>query len=57
MSATDSNQANLANNRPYHTPKLKKFGSVSDLTLTSPFAGNSSFDGGAFPNSYVAAGS
>lgn len=55
MSATHSNQANLANNRPYHTPKLKKFGSVSELTLTSPVG--VLFDGGGAANSYAAAGS
>lgn len=53
MSQTTSNQANTANQKEYHTPKLRKFGNVSDLTLTNappPFSGN---DGGSFPNFYA----
>lgn len=46
------NQATQAK-KPYHTPELKKFGSVSDLTLTNDaFAPNP--DGGSgFPNLYA----
>ena len=35
MFQTTSNQGNTANQKEYHTPKLRKFGNVSDLTFTA----------------------
>ena len=54
MSQTTSNQANItANKKPYHTPQLQKFGSVSDLTLTMPRPAPNLGDGGTFFNQYA----
>lgn len=57
MSQTTHNEANTANQKEYHSPKLRKFGNVSELTLSNAFSGNPSSDGGSFPNSYVGGGS
>lgn len=37
---SQSNQATTENQKPYHTPQLRKFGNIKDLTLASPFSGN-----------------
>lgn len=47
------NQTSNTEKKPYHTPELKKFGSVSDLTLTSPGVPGDPTDGGGGFNQYA----
>ncbi|MGD1912323.1 MAG: hypothetical protein ACFB2X_16145 [Rivularia sp. (in: cyanobacteria)] len=50
MSQIDCNQATANNKKTYHSPQLKKFGKVSELTLTTQtFVGS---DGGSGINQY-----
>ena len=53
MSQIDCNQATTNNKKKYHSPQLKKFGKVSELTLSNT-AGDFSLptDGGSFPGIY-----
>ena len=51
MSQTNCNQATANNKKTYHSPQLRKFGKVSDLTLTNQtFIGS---DGGSGLNQYA----
>ncbi|MDB9518578.1 lasso RiPP family leader peptide-containing protein [Roseofilum reptotaenium CS-1145] len=51
MRQINENQGNTAEHREYRTPKLRKFGSVSELTLTQPRPATGN-DGGSFFNQY-----
>lgn len=54
MSQMTSNPDNSPNQKEYHTPKFRKFGSVSDLTLTTAAPSSNPSDGGfPFPNAYT----
>ncbi|MBE9198376.1 MULTISPECIES: hypothetical protein [unclassified Nodularia (in: cyanobacteria)] len=55
MSQISTNQSNSANHKPYHTPELRKFGNIKNLTLASPTFNIDGIDGGgsAFPNVYA----
>ncbi len=54
MSQIDCNQVTANNKKTYHSPQLKKFGKVSELTLTNaPPAVAAGNDGGSSPNFYV----
>lgn len=35
MSQTTTEQANAAKKKPYHSPQLRKFGNVNELTTTN----------------------
>ena len=52
MQPIPENQDNIANLREYHSPKVRKFGSVSDLTLTNPGVFGDPTDGGGGFNQY-----
>jgi hypothetical protein len=53
MSQASTNNINSSSKKAYHSPQLRKFGNVSELTLTvnNPF--NPGDGGGASPNIYV----
>ncbi|MDB9371947.1 hypothetical protein [Nodularia sphaerocarpa] len=55
MSQISTNQSNSAEHKPYHTPELRKFGNIKDLTLTSStLSPTLAGDGGSFsPNLYA----
>lgn len=53
MSLLSTNQSNSANHKPYHTPELRKFGNIKDLTLTSPTANGFADGGTVLPGIYA----
>lgn len=53
MSQTTPNQATAANKKAYHTPQLRKFGKVSELTFTTGTNNATAYDGGTFPMAYT----
>ncbi|WP_017718221.1 hypothetical protein [Kamptonema formosum] len=53
MSQTTPNQANAANKKAYHTPQLRKFGNVSELTFTNITNSSGNPDGGSLPAVYA----
>ncbi|MBP0007981.1 MULTISPECIES: lasso RiPP family leader peptide-containing protein [unclassified Roseofilum] len=53
MSQMTSNPGNSTNQKKYNTPKLRKFGNVSDLTLTGPGAPGDPTDGGGGFSQYA----
>jgi hypothetical protein len=52
MSQVSTKETNSASKKAYHSPQLRKFGNVSDLTLTSPGTPADPKDGGGGFNQY-----
>jgi hypothetical protein len=50
MSQTTPNQATAANKKAYHTPQLRKFGKVSELTFSNSTPSGSLDGGSSAPN-------
>lgn len=50
MSQISTNESTNVNQKPYHTPQLRKFGNIEELTLTTTsFVGS---DGGSGISQY-----
>jgi hypothetical protein len=52
MSQTTPNPVTAANKKAYHTPQLRKFGKISELTFSNS-SPSVNTDGGSFPNRYA----